>query len=151
MSEYPEASMRYAGTFFFIAAILCLAAAGYDYFFTQPAIPLPPFEIAQTEFAVGNAPTGTQLLRTKITNPSKEPRRVLGIVGQCIGNCCFMPLEGGPIIILPGSSFDLACELDVNRPGPIDAAIKIYLEENGIRTVTLRVTGTAVEAPHAPK
>ena len=70
---------------------------------------------------------------------------------QCKGNCCFKSLQNALVIVAAGRSIEWNCEILVGEPGPIDAEIKIYLEENGIRTVTLRVSGNAVEAPRAPK
>lgn len=143
--------MRYAVAIFSIAALFSLILAGFDCLSTPPEAPPPPFKISRTEFAVGNVSLGTQLLHTSVANPSNEPRRILGINGQCSDNSCFGAVQEAPIIIPPGGTLNLDCELLVTRPGPIDAEIKIYLEENGIRTVTLRVTGTAVEAPRVPK
>ena len=92
----------------------------------------------------------------KLANPSalmaeRFGRGDLGIAGQCTGNFCFTSVQSAPVLIPPNGSLVINCILEVKSPGPIDAEIKIYLEENGIRTVTLRVTGTAVEGPHAPK
>ena len=143
--------MRFAGTCSLVVAMICLIGATYEFFFIPPTAPPPPFHITRTEFAADNVPPGTTPFRTTLTNPSKEPRRILGMAVQCVGNCCFKTVQDAPVLVSPGGSFDLDLELDVSRPGPIDAEIKIYLEENGIRTVTLRVTGTAVEAPRAPK
>jgi len=143
--------MRHIVTPFLLAALVCLIMAGYDYLFVAPATPAPPFEIGQTEFSVGEIELGTHKLRTTINNPSKEPRRILGIASECAGNSCFTSTLETPVQVPPAGTFDLECELEVKAGGPIYAEVKIYLEENGIRTVTLRVTGTAVEAPHAPK
>ena len=70
---------------------------------------------------------------------------------QCKGNCCFESLRSAPIAVNPGGSIVWNCEILIGEPGAFDVEIKIYLEENGIRTVTLRITGTAVEAARAPK
>ena len=149
--KFREFPMRYLVSFTLLAAGICLLMAGYDYFFVPPATPPPPFEIGQTEFSVGEVPLGTHKLRTTIGNPSTEPRRILGIAGECAGNSCFTSTLETPVQLPPVGSLELECELEVKAAGPIAAEFKIYLEENGIRTVTLRVTGTAVEAPRAPK
>ena len=130
-----------------IAALGCLCMAGYEYFFAPPAAPPPPFEISQTEFPLGEVPLGSHTLQTTITNTSKEPRRILGSAGQCVANCCVKPLLESVLVVPPGGSVEIQCEVMASRPGPLEAEIKIYLEENGIRTVTLHVTGTAVEVP----
>ncbi len=143
--------MRTLSGLFLIAAFGCLLMAGYEYFFVPPAAPLPPFEISQTEFPLGEVPLGSHTFQTTITNPSNEPRRILGSAGQCVANCCVKPLLEEAIFVPPGGSADVQCEVMASRPGPLGAEIKIYLEENGIRTVTLHVTGTAVEVPRAPK
>ena len=134
-----------------IAACSCLGFAVYEYVFESPAMPPPECEISHTDFDAGIVLIGTYKFQTTISNPSREPRRIIGFVDECKPTCCFSHLQDAPILIPPAGSIVIDCELLVKTSGSIDAEIKIYLEENGIRTVTLRVTGTAVEAPRAPK
>lgn len=142
--------MRYFTPFVLVVALACSLMAGYEKYSSQPSAALRDFEIGQTDFALVDVPLGSHEFHTTITNPSAEPRRVLGISGQCTGNFCITSAQNPPMLIPPGGSLAINCVLEVKFPGPIDAEIRIYLEENGIRTVTLRVTGTAVEAPRAP-
>lgn len=143
--------MRTLSLIFVVSAVVGLLAAGYDYFFVPPDAPPPPFEISQTDFPLGELEPQILVLQTTIRNASKEPRRILGTQGLCIANCCTKPLQDAAIVVPPGGSAEVRCKVLISLPGPIAAEFKIYLEDNGIRTVTLRVTGTAVEAPRAPK
>ena len=47
-----------------------------------------------------------------------------------------------------GATFEYHCELSLKRPGKFEGEMDIHLEDNGIRTVTLSVRGTAVEGNH---
>lgn len=45
-----------------------------------------------------------------------------------------------------GESVEYPCELSIKHPGPFEAEITLFLEDNGIREVTLSVKGVAVAA-----
>ena len=45
-----------------------------------------------------------------------------------------------------GESIEYPCELTVNDAGEFEAEIVLYLEDNGIREVTLTVRGVGVAA-----
>ena len=143
--------MRTCSVIAVLAAVVCLLGASRDYLFIPPAVPPPPFELDRTEFAVSDIPPGPCQLMTIVVNPDKELRRILGMQGRCIANCCTKPLQDEAIVVPPGGSAEVKFQVVASVPGPIVAEFLIYLEENGIRTVTLRVTGNAVEAPRAPK
>ena len=50
-----------------------------------------------------------------------------------------------------GATFEYHCELSLKKPGKFDCEMDIHLEDNGIRTVHVRVTGTVKgEIPDAP-
>lgn len=50
-----------------------------------------------------------------------------------------------------GETFEYHCELQLKRPGPFEGVMAIHLEDNGIRTVTIAVSGTVKgEIPDAP-
>lgn len=109
------------------------------------------FDVGQVNFILGEVPTGSRIITVEITNRADVPRRILGAEGQCRATGCFQPLQDTPVILQPGESVKFLCELTIVRHGMIDITLDVYLEENGIRTVTLHVTGTAVEAPRAPQ
>ena len=56
-------------------------------------------------------------------------------------------------MIPAGETFQYECELVVNEPGSFEAQIDIYMDENGLRKVTLTIRGVGVarEASDAPK
>ena len=143
--------MRIASRIFAALTLSFAAIAALEFYFAVPDVPPPPWTVDKTEFELGNVPSGKRVIGVTLSNTAEVSRRVLGMQDQCKGNCCFKSLQGAPVSVNPGGLIVWYCEILVGEPGPIDAEIKIYLEENGIRTVTLHVTGTAVEAPHAPK
>lgn len=50
-----------------------------------------------------------------------------------------------------GETFEYRCELDLKKPGPFECEMHIHLEDNGIRTVRVRVSGTVKgNPPDAP-
>ena len=50
-----------------------------------------------------------------------------------------------------GATFEYHCELSLKKPGKFEGEMDIHLEDNGIRTVRVRVTGTVKgEIPDAP-
>lgn len=54
-----------------------------------------------------------------------------------------------------GETFEYRCELQVKHPGPFEGELAIHLEDNGIRTVLVSVSGTVkgeiADAPPPPK
>lgn len=47
-------------------------------------------------------------------------------------------------MIPAGGTVEYPCELTVKGPGPFEAEIVLFLEDNGIREVTLTVRGVGV-------
>ncbi len=66
---------------------------------------------------------------------------------------CFSSEHPDQVTISAGETFHYRCELAVHEPGPFVAELTIFLEDNGIRevTVTVRGTGVAPRAGDAPK
>ena len=54
------------------------------------------------------------------------------------------------ITVQPGETYLYAYTLSVKGPGPIDAQTTLYLEENGIRQVRVKVRGVAVAPSGRP-
>lgn len=48
------------------------------------------------------------------------------------------------LTVEPGTTFEYTCELSVKKPGPFEAPMTLFLEDNGIREVTLTVRGVGV-------
>lgn len=133
------------------AVLACLLLAAFECYPVSDSPDSAQFQVSQTSFDFNLEPLGKHLIVTTITNPSNKERRIIGMEGQCRGLNCIKPLRDTPLNVAAFGAVDIECEVLLGRPGPIDIEIKLYLEENGIRTVTLRVTGTAVEGPRAPK
>ena len=136
---------------FTIGCIGCLLASAAVAYWDRPSPLDPEFLVEPAEFELADLPLGRYELVVRITNPALIPRRIVGLKEYCAADTCCASKHPDQITIPPGATFEYHFELLVKRLGPIDTGMDIYFEENGIRTVTLRVTGTAVEAPRAPR
>jgi hypothetical protein len=47
--------------------------------------------------------------------------------------------------VQPGETIDFVVKLSLPKPGEFASAIVLYLEDNGIREVTIEVSGTCRE------
>ncbi len=61
-------------------------------------------------------------------------------------NCCFRAKHHSQVTILAGQTAEYPCELTVHKPGPFESEMVLFLEDNGIREVTLTVRGVGVAA-----
>ena len=59
-------------------------------------------------------------------------------------NCCFSSKHSGQVTVQPSETFIYTCELSIKKPGPFEAPMTLFLEENGIREVRLTVRGVGV-------
>ncbi len=95
---------------------------------------------------LGEVPAGIRTVDFKITNTGTRDRRIVGMSGSaCIPNCCFGPKEPFKNVPLPpGETFVYQCELDVKGTGPFEAPIKVYVDDNGLRTIEIKVRGVGI-------
>jgi hypothetical protein len=135
--------LRAASALCVVAALGLLAWAAYSARQSPPG-PEPGFVVAPTEHDLGSVPLGDRVVTFTITNPAAGPRRILGAAGGCWGAVCFDSKHSTQIVIPAGETFTYECELSVGQARPFEAKIDLYLEDNGLRTVTLTVRGVGV-------
>ena len=63
---------------------------------------------------------------------------------------CFSSKHHEQVTVGPGETFNYECVLSLKKPGPFEAKIAIFLEDNGIRIVELTVRGVAVASEGVP-
>jgi hypothetical protein len=83
-------------------------------------------------------------LSIRITNPSNEPRRVIGIPAECHPNACFQAKTDGPFTVAAGSSAELIVILKISGSGPFRVPMSLFFDENGLREAKWTGHGVAV-------
>ncbi len=128
-----------------LAAIGLSAFAGYDAL--RPASPPgPAFRIDDPERDLGTVPLGKSEIVFPITNTSSQPRQILGVREGCRPAVCFLSKDfPGRITVGPGQTIPFTYTLDVRKPGPFEAGVLLFLEDNSIRELPLIVRGVGVE------
>lgn len=138
-----------------LLAALAVLACGYAAYLAtksgEPeAAPAPQAaRVADTDRDLGDVPANTvRDVAFVITNPTSKPVRVVGSSGKCGYNCCFTMkhLEGEQVVVPPGGTANYVYEVSVRGPGPFDIDSELFLDDDGLRAVPLKVRGTVVEA-----
>lgn len=142
--------MSVAAWVFGVATVGLLAAAAYSAFggpqggprpWSSPT-PDPPFEVEAVR-DLGVVPLGVVPVTFSITNPASRSRRVIGYIDGCKVNC-IRAIQEDQITIPAGETFAYPCELTIRQPGTFEVEMRLLLEDNCVREVTLTVRGTAV-------
>lgn len=121
---------------------------------SSPSGPPPALEVENTEQDLGEVPIQQDnVVRTSIVNSSDAPARVLCVAQACGSNCCFRPLNDEPIVVPPGDTVVFEWGISVPGPGPFEASAPLYVDDNGLRTILLKVRGSGVPRGkrHEPK
>lgn len=142
--------MKWPIRFLAVLTSASLVGASLSYSTKDSDQAVPSFIVNQADVVLSDVPSGDRELVVKFTNPANFPRSIIGISEGCAKNCCYFSKHNSTIIVGAGETVEYRLLLRIYRTGQIDAEIKIYLEDNGIRTVTLHVTGTAIKAPNVP-
>lgn len=88
---------------------------------------------------------GSNRIRMAVSNSSCERTVVLlGSYSGCADNCCYSPANSARITILPGSEAMYECDLKVYSAGPFAAKAELFVDEGGLRTYLVPLTGTAI-------
>ena len=129
----------------------CVITAGVLLIRERPRGPHPPITVGPSEFALDDVPLGKREVVVRFENPGTVARRIIGLQEACGQRCCLSSKHPELVSIPAGGTFEYHCEVDVRSAGKLECEMHIYLEDNGIRTVTVRITGTAKgEIPNAP-
>jgi len=127
-----------------IAVVVAVALAGY--FASQPEPRAEPAFAITAECDIASVPFGPGTVAFTVTNPANKPRRIIGCYAQCQAAGCMDAKSNEQITIAPGETIEYQCDYDVYKPGPFELKLDVFLEDNGIRTVTLTVRGVGVAA-----
>lgn len=99
---------------------------------------------------LGTFTPGEHQLRFRITNPSAQEKRLIGMMCGCRSNICFFPKVDAPIEIPPGVVFDYIVELSVSGEGPFEFPLILYFDDNGLRRHEVVFRGVVDGEPAAP-
>jgi hypothetical protein len=137
------------------AAVACGAFAAVEYCREQRSPePEPAWTVTPEAYDLGEVPFGERVVVFEITNPADRPREIVGLTEQgCIDGICLISGHQGRVTVPAGGTFRYECTVRVRSPGPFERQILVYLDEGGIRTVTLaaRGTGRAADATPPPR
>lgn len=101
-------------------------------------------ELAYLDF--GEQPTQQEFkVPIHISNPTAAPRRIIGVSPSCGKNCCYSPEIMSHIEVPPQGEIEYTCSVYIPRPGPFVCHMKLFLDDCGLRKVTLIVKGTGIE------
>lgn len=126
------------------AAVVCAALAVVEYRRENPD-PEPPWAVTPDVAELGTVGQGEHVVAFEMTNPAARPRRIVGLNEGCQGGVCLRSKHHGQIEVPAGGTFRYECVVRVGEPGPFDLKIVVFLEDAGIRTVTLAARGTGRE------
>jgi hypothetical protein len=139
--------LRLVSWFLVLAAIGCTLAGVWAA--VAPSTAPPPLAL-ETSRDLGPVSFGDHAVTFPIANPAGVPRRVVGLVQQCGGVWCVKSRHHEQVVIGPGETFPYTCTLQVRGAGPFEAPLTLYLDDDGLREVTLTVRGIGVEPEPAP-
>ncbi len=138
------AVLRFSTWFFGVAAVVFLALAGYFALQAEYLNPKDRFEIPVTEIDLGEIQPGKHTVTFEVTNRSRQPRRILGVNRDCRVRVCFEGKSHLPVDVQPDETFPCEFELSTHGSGPFEIEMELYVEENGLKVVPLKVRGVLV-------
>ncbi len=136
-----ERVYRWAARVCGAAAVACAGLAAYEYSRPEPG-PEPAWVVTPEVAELGAVPLGEHVVAFEMTNPADRPRRIVGLNEGCQGGVCLRSRHHDQITVPAGGTFRYECDVKVREPGPFDLQIAVFLEDGGIRTVTLAARGT---------
>ncbi|MFQ3650574.1 MAG: hypothetical protein SNJ75_09590 [Gemmataceae bacterium] len=139
-----------------VSGIALLAGAGYFYALERGQPPVDAadsgtLELDTSSIDYGSLPSGEAEVKVRIHNRSTtRTARIVHVGTGCKINCCYKPKAIDPVEIAPGQSLDYPYII-MFGPGPFEATVPVFVDDGGLRTLSLEIRGTGIEvAPHAP-
>jgi hypothetical protein len=130
-------------------AVVLTAASGY--FALQPhPTRQPNWTVSDAEQDLGEVTLGIHEVIIRLSNPSNQPRRVVGMTELCAGSYCFMMRHPNDTVVQPGESCLYRFDLLIKKPGPFIAEGTLFLEGNGLKKVPLRIHGSGIMPSKRP-
>jgi hypothetical protein len=138
-------SMRTAMWVCVLLGMTLLALASYRIWEArESSAPADALVFESTVIDVGNVPLGSTPVEFKIQNTGTSPRRIIGRLEVCSSRVCIGSGQPLDATIAANSSYNLICELHVQAVGPFESSLDVYLDDFGLRTVTLTVRGVGI-------
>lgn len=124
-----------------VAAVLLVAAAWQ---YAQPP-EQRTLSFETTELDLGEVAAGEEMVVTfRAVNSGSRPRQILNISPRCSLNCCFLAKKEGWMEVPANGQVDYEVEVKTYRPGQFGVETVLFIDDNGLRQVPVKVIGTAV-------
>lgn len=122
------------------AAFLLTAIAGYHSL--MPSQQFCGLSLERTETDFGALPPGEhRIVVARVKNSGGSPARILGISESCQSGVCYEPVDAGPIIVPPGETVDIMCQVTLHDAGPVGFQVHLYLDNGAFDHIEVRVSG----------
>lgn len=138
----------------FLVVVSLALAVGGGYLALVPQPKPSGLVLDDADRDVGNVPLGEREVTLRIANRSDRPAQVQWPAGNCGLNACIGLKQSSRLVVPPGETVELPLTLDVRSPGPFDLTGTLYLIDNELRIVPIRVRGVGVASggePHERK
>ena len=132
-----------------LGGLALVGLAVYSYF----APPLgPALVVAKGDVELGDCAAGQDVdVVFRLQNNSGKPIPVLGMVLSCGARCCLTLKQPDYPPEFPPGPNDIECSLKINEPGTFSTDMRVYVDDQGMRDITLTVKGTAHAAETASR
>lgn len=128
-----------------VACVALLGLAGWSYF-TEHRPPPPPGLEVDAVVELGDVVIHKPFpVVTRARNTSHWPARILNVGSGCGPRCCYRPLQEGPIEVPPGGKAEYRWEATIVGAGPFEAQVPMFLDDGGLRNVTILLRGNGVK------
>jgi hypothetical protein len=108
--------------------------------------PTGGLHIEEADIDLGEVPIRQDYsVTTRVHNPSHRPARILNVAQGCAEGFCFRSIDGPePVLVSAGSTVEYSWLLSVPDVGPFEGQVPLYVDDGGLRTITLTVRGKGV-------
>ena len=87
---------------------------------------------------------GAITVEVKIRNRDAEPHRIVGIEEVCGEAGCVRARHTEPMIVPPRGEVTYSFDIRTYKEGPFEMPVVVFLDDGGMRKVTIVVTGESV-------
>lgn len=94
---------------------------------------------------------GERVVTYRLVNRGGRPVHIVGGGRYCGTSGCMSIHHPGRVTIAPGETIHIHCTVSFpGAPGPFEASGPVYVDDGGLRTITLSARGVNVAIPEAP-
>jgi hypothetical protein len=133
---------------YLLSALLTIGlGAGAYWISVKPLTPPTPWLVVdEPSRDLGTVPIGIHSVRYVITNVGTGPCSILGVREHCgLCSCCTAKSREARIV-LPGEAVEYECRLRVTDALPFESELTLYVDDGGLRVITLSMKGTGIPA-----